>query len=339
MSGLFLLLLPVAAVCAGIVYQRAGAARDRKKYRAPGRLIPAAGAELHVQSAGEGSPPVLLEAGIAASSLSWSLVQPRIAEFTRVMSYDRAGFAWSEPCHCPRTPDQILAELDILVRLAGARCVLVGHSFGGLIARLYASRFPDNVAGLVLVDPALMGEWAQPTTHRLHMLHNGVSLSRRGALLSRIGVVRFALAMLTGGSRWLPKIVNRATSGRGASVTQRLVGEVRKLPPEFWPAIQSHWSRPECFESMAQHLEALPGVARAAAAAGPLGDLPLIVISGAHCGAEALEEHRNLARHSSRGTHIVADAGGHWVLLDAPDTVTRAVRDVVDQVRTQRNPV
>jgi pimeloyl-ACP methyl ester carboxylesterase len=296
--------------------------------------MPAAGARLHVHSKGEGSPPVILEAGIAASSLSWSIVQPQIAEFTRVISYDRAGFAWSDPCPCVRTPDQILSELDAIVRATTIPCVIVGHSFGGLIARLYALRFPDNVAGLVLVDPALMGEWAQPTEKRLQMLARGVSLARRGAMLCRLGVVRFALRTLVSGSRWLPQMVNRASSGRGASTTERLVGEVRKLPPELWPAIQSHWSRPECFESMAQHLEALPVVARAAASAGSLGDLPLIVISGAHCGPEALEEHRNLARLSSRGKHVVARSGGHWVLLDEPGTVVRAVREVVEESAT-----
>jgi pimeloyl-ACP methyl ester carboxylesterase len=139
-----------------------------------------------------------------------------------------------------------------------------------------------------------------------------------------------ALAMLAGGGRWLPKTLNRASSGgRGASVTQRLVGEVRKLPQELWPAIQSHWSRPECFESMAQHLAALPATARAAAAAGPLGDLPLVVISGAHLTAEALDEHRGLARLSTRGEHIIASAGGHWVPLDEPEAVVRAIRQIV----------
>jgi pimeloyl-ACP methyl ester carboxylesterase len=332
-SGLLLVLLPAAALGAGLLYQRACAAYDRKRFRAPGHLMRAADAVLHVQAAGEGSPPVVLEAGIAASSLSWSLVHPGIARFTRVLSYDRAGFAWSAPCPCPRTPDQILSELDALVRSTSERCVLVGHSFGGLIALLYAVRFPNQVAGLVLVDPALTGEWARPSAKRLQMLQHGVKLSRRGALLCRFGVVRFALAMLTRGSRWLPQAVNRASSGGGASVTERLVGEVRKLPRELWPAIQSHWSRPECFESMAQHLETLPAVARAAAEAGPIGHLPLIVISGAHSGPEALDEHRKLAQLSSRGRHFTAGAGGHWVHLDEPETVVSAVREIVDQAR------
>jgi pimeloyl-ACP methyl ester carboxylesterase len=323
-------LVPAAVVGAGILYQRRGSRKDRKRYPPPGKIIMAAGANVHVQQSGTGEPTVILEAGIAASSLSWSLVQPRVAEFTRVISYDRSGFAWSGPCHCPRAPEQILRELDAVI--GDAKCVLVGHSFGGLITRLYASRFPEKVYGLVLVDPALLCEWAEPTDQRRQMLQRGVSLSRRGAMLARLGVVRGALAMLTGGARWLPKAVNRASSGRGASVTERLVGEVRKLPPEVWPAVQSHWSRPECFESMAMHLEALPHVARAAGE-GDLGDLPLIVISGSHLRSEALEEHKTIANLSTRGKHIIAASGGHWVHLDEPDTVVNAIREIVDQVR------
>jgi hypothetical protein len=80
---------------------------------------------------------------------------------------------------------------------------------------------------------------------------------------------------------------------------------------------------------MAQHLATLPATARAAAAAGSLGDLPLIVISGTHLTREALDEHRELARLSTRGKHVIAAAGGHWVLLDDPGTVVSAVREIV----------
>jgi pimeloyl-ACP methyl ester carboxylesterase len=333
LSAAFLFLLPVAALGAGAAYQLIGAARDRKRYPPPGRLLQAAGSELHVNSAGVGYPPVLLESGIAASSVNWSFIHNQLAKLTTVTSYDRAGFAWSGKCRTLRTPDRIIAELHAVIQSQESPWILVGHSFGGLIARLYASRYPQNVAGLVLIDPALLLEWAQPNTKRTQMLQRGVRLSRRGATLCRAGVVRLALSLAAGGSRWLPGAISRASSGRGSSVINRMIGEVRKMPSEYWPAIQSHWSRPECFESMAQHLEALPAMAKEVASTRTPGDLPVVVISGAHSDPAALEEHRGIARLSPRGKHVIAAAGGHWVHLDEPETVLREIREMIDHVR------
>jgi pimeloyl-ACP methyl ester carboxylesterase len=329
---LFLAVAVLAGI--GVAYQSAGVRRDRKRYPPPGSVLEVAGSRLHVRSSGEGTPAVVLEAGIAASSLSWSLVQPEVASFTRVVSYDRAGFAWSGPCIRPRTEQQIITELRAVVCGAGvtAPYVFVGHSFGALIGILLANVYREDVAGLVLVDPPLVSEWAEPTEARLRMLAAGVALSRRGALLSRLGIVRAALSLLASGSQALPKLVNRASSGRGASVTERLIGEVRKLPPELWPAIRSHWSRPECFQSMAEHLSSLPKIASDAARVVSLGDLPLVVVTGAHLTPEQCNEHEKLAQLSTQGRHVVARSGGHWVHLDDPDTVVRAIREVVEGV-------
>lgn len=302
----------------------------RREDRPPGKLVQAAGAQLHANIAGQGSPAIVFEAGIAASSLSWTYVQRELAKTHLTISYDRSGLGWSPPCVSTRNADRILAELHgLLTALNVPRpYVLVGHSFGALIVRIYAGRYPEHVAGLVLVDPALLGEWAAPDESRLQMLRRGIRLSRRGAWLARMGIVRSALTLLASGSRLLPKLIARASSGRAASVTERLVGEVRKLPPELWPVVRKHWSHPKCFDSMAGHLSALPEVAAAAARVTSLGDLPLIVISGAHLGPEQLAEHRASARLSSRGRHITAPGGGHWVHLDAPDIVIAAVREI-----------
>src|SRR5687768_14908959 len=126
-------------------------------------MIDVGGHRLHVSSRGEGSPLVLLEAGIAASSLSWALVQPEVAKFTRVCAYDRAGLAWSEVPSCPRTFSRIVDELGAVLGHVAARgrCVLVGHSFGSLVVRGYAARHPKRVIGIVLVDPPT--EWLNMT--------------------------------------------------------------------------------------------------------------------------------------------------------------------------------
>jgi pimeloyl-ACP methyl ester carboxylesterase len=179
-----------ALLIVGVVYQQVAVRRQRRRFAAPGRLIDVGGHRLHVTCAGNGSPVVMLESGIAASSLSWSVVQPGVAAFTRVCSYDRAGLAWSEAPSCPRTFDRIVEELaEILAEIAPReRCVLVGHSFGSFVVSAYAMRHATRVAGLVLVDPAI--EWLTTTPNRARLLWGGRTLSRVGALLAHIGVVR-----------------------------------------------------------------------------------------------------------------------------------------------------
>jgi pimeloyl-ACP methyl ester carboxylesterase len=273
---------------------------------------------------------VVLEAGIAASSLSWSIVQNRIAAFTTVMSYDRAGFGWSDPADGRGTALDAAENLARLLERSGLTgpFVLVGHSFGALIVRLFQQRYPDRVAGLVLVDPVVRSDWRNPSEQRRRMLARGVTLSRRGAFLARIGVVRFALHLLTRGSQTLPRLLARASAGSGASVTDRLVGEVRKMPRELWPAIAAHWSRERSFRAMADNLENLPrSVAQLDESAG-MGDLPLIVLSA----AKPLTEHEHDASLSTKGRHIVVPGSGHWMQLDAPDAVVEAVIDIVAQV-------
>src|SRR5262245_8781538 len=145
-----------AVVTAGVVYQQIGLKRARRRFSPPGRLVYVGGHRLHVSCSGTGSPVVLLESGIAASSLSWAAVQPRIAAFTRVCSYDRAGLAWSEPASSPRTFERMVDELEaVLAKIAPhERYILVGHSFGSFLVSAYAASHRGRVAGLVLVDPA-----------------------------------------------------------------------------------------------------------------------------------------------------------------------------------------
>ena len=197
---------------------------------------------------------------VETASLSWQLVQPEIAKFTRTASYDRAGLGWSEASLEPRTIWHVAEELRTLMDRADIPKprIVVAHSYGALVAIAYALRHASEIAGLVLVDPVATGEWAEPSASHLKTLRRGILLSRRGALLARLGVVRLALSLLAAGSQRLPKLIARASSGRGAAITDQLVGQVRKLPRELWPMIQSHWCDPKCFEGMARYLEAFP---------------------------------------------------------------------------------
>ena len=333
--------IAVLIALAGLLYQAVGSWLDRRRFPMPGRLIVAGAHRLHFNSQGSGLPPVILEAGIAASSVSWEYVREGVAKFAEVLSYDRAGYGWSGPATDGMTPERLVSDLHTALAGLGlsAPYVIVGHSFGGLLARLYARIYPTEVAGLVLADPALAGEWRSPTRSRRAMLARGVRLSHRGAMLARFGIVRVGLALAAAGAQPLAKLVARASSRQGGQRTvERLIGEVRKLPPELLPVVRAHWSRPSAFSSMAQHLVMLPDLSAAVPAQpGELGGMPLIVISGAHLTPEQQAEQASVARLSTAGRHIVAEGSGHWVHLDRPDLVVAAVREVLDTVRASES--
>jgi pimeloyl-ACP methyl ester carboxylesterase len=331
---LSLLVLVVLVPLGGALYQWVASAGDARRLAAPGRLVDIGECRLHVDQRGEGSPAVAFEAGIAATSLSWRLVQPEIAKVTSTASYDRAWLGWSDASRRSRSIGQVVEELHTLLDRAGVSGprILVAHSYGGLVARAYQAQYPSEVVGMVLVDPMAISDWAEPSQLHGKMLRRGILLSRRGGWLARLAVVRFTLSLLAASRRWLPKLVARASSGRGSAFAERIVGEIRKLPPEVWPMIRSHWSNPKSFEGMAQYLEALPESAAVVAREVPVrGYVPLIVLSAGSASPEQRAEHESLARYFQGRIEIVP--GGHWLQLDRPDVVVRAINEMIAQVR------
>jgi pimeloyl-ACP methyl ester carboxylesterase len=292
------------------------------RYPPPGRMLDVGGRRLHVYETGQGSPTVLLEAGIAATSLSWRPVQDEIAKFARVASYDRAGLGWSDVNSRPLTLSGLADDLQSLLKIAQLPppYILVGHSFGGLIVRALACRDPNAVAGLVLVDAVRPEEWHPMSGEQRRTLARGVRLSRRGAILARTGIVGWCLRSLLAGSRWLPKAVGGAASGRGLTVMKRIAGEVGKMPREVWPMVAEHWSSPKSFLGMAAHFESLPASAREMSECPPLDGVPVIILTPV--GKPALNSVGANVRY------IVADRSGHWIHLDRPELVVEAVRTI-----------
>jgi pimeloyl-ACP methyl ester carboxylesterase len=328
-------LVLLALVVLGVLYQTVGSRQSASRFPPPGQLVDVGDHRLHAVCLGSGSPAVLLESGIAASSLSWTLVQPNVAKFTRVCAYDRAGLAWSDASPAPRTFDRIVDDLHRLLATAtlSAPYVLVGHSFGAFVCLAYAAEYPNETAGLVLVDPP--SEWTELTRRQRRMLQGGIYLSRLGGLLARIGFVRACLAMLTGGAPGVPRIFVKVFGPTTSRTLERLVGEVQKLPPNIHPVVQALWCQPKCFQAMADHLGVLgakaPVVTRAAVA-----DLPLVVMSSADQPANVLAAHEVLAQMSTRGRHVVAAHSGHWIQLDEPALVVDTICQVVEIGRQRR---
>src|SRR3954465_11948487 len=139
-------ILIVCVLSAGALYQFLGARRAARLYPPPGTMADIGGQRLPLVCPGEGSPPVLFEAGIAASSLSWTRVLRGVASFTRACAYDRAGLGWSDAPRAPGAVARMLAELQgVLARVAAGPFILVGHSFGAFLVCAYAAQHPSEV--------------------------------------------------------------------------------------------------------------------------------------------------------------------------------------------------
>ncbi|PYR70928.1 MAG: hypothetical protein DMF88_01240 [Acidobacteria bacterium] len=303
----------------------------------PGRLIDVGTHSLHLHCSGEGTPSVIFDAALGASSLSWSLVQPAVARVTRACTYDRAGFGWSEPGPLPRTAGRIADELHIL--LARARVpppyLLVGHSFGGLVARIFASRHAGEIAGLAFIEPAVPEEWTTPTAERRHLIERGTRLCGYGVTAARVGIAR-AVAALAGlgalaPARALVKVVSRGGLRRE---DEGILAPIWKLPPESRRILRQTWTQPKFFEALGSQIATIcDSAAEASRAPVRWADVPLVVMSSAIADQQRLDADAALARLSSRGRHVLVAGTGHWIPLDAPQAVIDAVMGMVQEIR------
>src|SRR5882672_4334036 len=202
-------LLIVAAI-AGVTYQWAATRNELASTPPPGQLVDVGGHRLHLWCMGAGAPAVILDTGLGGSSAEWGFVQPEVARFTRVCSYDRAGMGYSDPGPSPRTARRIASELATLLDRSGIAgpVVLVGASIAGFNVRVFASDHPELAAGLVLVDASHEAD-----------AHEVPRLARFVPLLSTVGVFRFFGVSFGGRIESLPPSVRRyaqATSFRAA---------------------------------------------------------------------------------------------------------------------------
>jgi pimeloyl-ACP methyl ester carboxylesterase len=187
-----ILMILVSLGVVGFVYQAIATRHDRQRFPVRGQLVDVGSHRLHLNVTGEnkGSPTVILEAGMASISSNWGWVQQEVAKATRVVAYDRAGLGWSDPGVKPLDAAKSARELHTALEGAGidGPFVLAGHSYGGLVVRMFAHLYPDEVAGLVLVDSSHPDQWAHiPASKGGQTVAVG---NRITALLARFGILR-----------------------------------------------------------------------------------------------------------------------------------------------------
>jgi pimeloyl-ACP methyl ester carboxylesterase len=333
--GMIAFVLVLAA--SGFIYENISEARDRRFHPMRGRRVNILSTAhsngdhpalfMHIDCTGPGlptvgsptvgSPTVILDAGLGDSFLSWYKVQPEIAKFTRICSYDRAGIGYSDSSPRPRTSRVFVDELHGLLQSAAvpAPYILVGHSMGGFDVRLYASLYRKSVAGMVLVDSSHPEQ-----QKRLPALNDMDAVELREQEF-----VTFTMPF------GIPRLLGLCDND----------ADVRAVECNFQSAR----------EGLAE-LEAISESAAQTAPTGPFGDMPLIVLTHdpdvprpdlpedlvkpTNDAWQQMQEE--LAHLSTNGRQVIAKNSGHYIQLDRPDLVVDAVRDVVDQVR-QAQPV
>jgi pimeloyl-ACP methyl ester carboxylesterase len=305
-------LVGLAGVLAvGAAVQAVQTGRDRRRYPPPGRLVDLGGYRLHLDIRGPADraegPTVVLEAGMGSFSANWYWVQHELARTMRVVAYDRAGLGWSDRGTAPRDADSIARELHAALGAAGVEgpYLLAGHSFGGLPVRAFAALFPDETAGVVLVDASHPDQWVRWPVRRADRM---IATSQRvSAVLARVGLFRLV-------------DVSRQIS---AGLPERQVGELR-----------ARSALPGASAVEAQQMDAWP-LSRDQLTA-DLGDLPLVVlgVTDQPRGAETLTAlQAELPALSTNSARVIVQGATHESLVAGQEhamVVAAAIRAVAE---------
>ena len=319
-----LLALLVVAGVSGASYQALASGAHTRSYPPPGVLVDVGGHSLHLWCSGSGSPTVVLESGLGGFSFDWSFVRGEISEHARVCTYDRAGYGWSDPIDSPQSSADVAGDLNSLLRGAeeSGPYLLGGHSAGGLYIRAFASRYPDEVEAMVLVDSAHESQGLRLTAFE------SIEEQQQGqlgmcSLLSPIGLMR-VLGVHDGS---LPADAS--------------------LEGDEYEAWRGHLYGNAFCGVMAREFEALMAETRQTQPPTSLGDIPLVVLTrdvtsdefpaGARIDAQTLEDagetvlelQRELARLSTSGTHRIVADSGHYIHWDQPEVVVDTIVEML----------
>ena len=324
--------LVVCAAIAGALYQAIGNWRDSRRFPQQGRSVNLgpqfANTNLNIDCSGQASPgarTVILDSGLGVPAVGWKFVQPEIAKFTRVCSYDRAGYGWSSAGPMPRTSSEIAKELHALLSSAGEKppYILVAHSFGGYNVRVYTGMYPAEVAGVVLVDTSHEDQVSRMPKSLKEMQQSQIKEEESQRKL-------FPVLLFFGVARW--------TMGREYDP---------RLPHDFQDEIRYLQLQPKFLDAIGEEFRSFEESAKEVHAAGTLGDRPLVVLTAGKnpdmkllpktISAKDMEEFHEIwvkdlqvqeAHLSTRGKQVLVEDSTHMIPFERPDTVVSATREV-----------
>ena len=264
-------------------------------------MVDVDGHRVHIYCTGEGDPTVVVASG--GFSFDWGLIQPEIAKTNRICTYDPAGTAWSEPVpgrEHPACSDRVW-ELNRLLHNADIAppYVLVGFSIGGLVARLYAARYPKDVVGMVLVDHAFVDAPA-PSASPDRAAVQAAGLDSPPVLLTKTPIVL--------------DLEDDENFTKLPAVNQKLHRWALTVSERPTPEMATH-----CFSE----------VAKAEAANWALGEKPLAVVSTRNDADGYAQLQNRLLALSHKSKQFVAENSTHMVIIDQPETVIQAIRFVI----------
>lgn len=321
------------------------------QYTRPHELIDIGGRRLNLFCTGSGPRTVLFDAGGSDWSVIWALVQPAIAAKARACTYDRAGLGYSDPAKGTRAPIEIVEDMRALIKAAGLTrpVVLVGHSLGGFNMKLYAALYPDDVAGLVLLDPA--EDRTDARTRALVRSRLGAQAAIRSELLDtnwlRRSIARYADCAaaardkpMDAASPLYRSCTDPARPALGPAIAaerariQVTAAYQQAQASEFANSVYGNDDQDEAYAALFR-----PGL---------FGDRPLIVLThGNHDAsdpADAADFAAQIAMHcetaglSRQGELRVVDRSDHYIELDRPDAVIQAIHDVLAATGAGQKP-
>src|SRR3990172_8533177 len=256
--ALWLILIIVLLLTIGFIYQRRTTAADFKQFPPPGQRVDVGGYSLHIYCTGEGNATVVVDTGNGDFSTGWQGIQREVSESTRICTYDRAGYGWSDSSPNPRTATQMANELHLLLANAGIHppYVLVGHSLGGLTMRMFASQYPDEVLGMLLVNAGHEDQVERLPPEYVRLLDRQKSYFNVLGFMSRFGIMR-VMGNSSNGKDFAPPLV-------------------LKQPTDVQQLYLMMMSHPSYFDTTLAELSVLSETMAQVRATGKLGDLPLI---------------------------------------------------------------